>query len=45
MIPPDRTAIAGAPLVTAGLFIFSWTIYPSVHWIVPMIGGVFFGAG
>ncbi|KOC12608.1 MFS transporter, partial [Aspergillus flavus AF70] len=41
-LPP---AIAGAPLVTIGLFIFSWTTYPSIHWIVPMIGSALFGAG
>ncbi|KAL4935284.1 major facilitator superfamily domain-containing protein [Aspergillus oleicola] len=41
-LPP---AIAGAPLVTIGLFIFAWTIYPHVHWIVPIIGSAFFGAG
>ncbi|KAL4957963.1 MFS transporter [Aspergillus filifer] len=41
-LPP---AIAGAPLVTIGLFIFAWTIYPSVHWIVPIVGSAFFGAG
>ncbi|KAE8379895.1 major facilitator superfamily domain-containing protein [Aspergillus bertholletiae] len=41
-LPP---AIAGAPLVTIGLFIFSWTTYSSVHWIVPLIGSAFFGAG
>ncbi|KAJ6148991.1 major facilitator superfamily domain-containing protein [Penicillium samsonianum] len=37
--------ISGAPLVTIGLFIFAWTTYPSVHWIVPIIGSAFFGAG
>ncbi|KAL6235376.1 hypothetical protein BDW75DRAFT_209646 [Aspergillus navahoensis] len=41
-LPP---AIAGGPLVTIGLFIFAWTIYPHVHWIVPIIGSGFFGAG
>lgn len=41
-LPP---AIAGAPLVTMGLFIFSWTTYKSIHWIVPMIGSALFGAG
>lgn len=41
----SRTAIAGAPLVTAGLFIFAWTIYSHVHWIVPMIGSTIFGLG
>ncbi|KAL4779961.1 major facilitator superfamily domain-containing protein [Aspergillus varians] len=38
-LPP---AIMGAPLVTIGLFIFAWAIYPNVHWIGPIIGsGVF----
>ncbi|KAF9884709.1 hypothetical protein FE257_001338 [Aspergillus nanangensis] len=41
-LPP---AILGGPLVTIGLFIFAWTIYPHVHWIAPIIGSAFFGAG
>lgn len=41
-LPP---AIAGAPLVTIGLLWFGWTTYSSVHWIVPIIGSSFFGAG
>ncbi|KAI2461902.1 hypothetical protein LOY97_000821 [Ophidiomyces ophidiicola] len=41
-LPP---AIVGAPLVTIGLFIFAWTIFPHVHWIAPMIGSLVFGAG
>ncbi|KAJ5353529.1 hypothetical protein N7541_006093 [Penicillium brevicompactum] len=41
-LPP---AIMGAPLVTIGLFIFAWTIYPGVHWIGPIIGSGVFGAG
>ncbi|GIK07564.1 hypothetical protein Aspvir_003230 [Aspergillus viridinutans] len=41
-LPP---AIGGAPLVTIGLFIFAWTIYPPVHWVVPIIGSAVFGAG
>ncbi|KAJ5504477.1 hypothetical protein N7463_007351 [Penicillium fimorum] len=41
-LPP---AILGGPLVTIGLFIFSWTIYPNVHWIAPIIGSAVFGAG
>ncbi|KAL4874153.1 hypothetical protein BDV12DRAFT_159200 [Aspergillus spectabilis] len=41
-LPP---AIVGAPLVTIGLFIFAWTIYPHVHWILPIVGSAFFGAG
>ncbi|KAL2817417.1 MFS transporter [Aspergillus granulosus] len=39
------SAIAGGPLLTIGLFIFAWTIYPHVHWIAPIIGTAFFGAG
>ncbi|EFW22052.1 MFS multidrug transporter [Coccidioides posadasii str. Silveira] len=41
-LPP---AIAGAPLVTIGLFIFAWTIFPNVHWIAPIIGSLIFGIG
>ncbi|PYI12327.1 MFS general substrate transporter [Aspergillus sclerotiicarbonarius CBS 121057] len=41
-LPP---AIAGAPLVTIGLFIFAWTIYPSAHWMGAIIGSAVFGAG
>ncbi|KAJ5533270.1 hypothetical protein N7494_009822 [Penicillium frequentans] len=41
-LPP---AILGGPLVTIGLFIFAWTIYPDVHWIAPIIGSAVFGAG
>ncbi|KAK2782433.1 hypothetical protein FQN53_009771 [Emmonsiellopsis sp. PD_33] len=41
-LPP---AIAGAPLVTIGLFIFAWTSFKHVHWIGPIIGTVLFGAG
>jgi MFS family permease len=41
-LPP---AIAGAFLVPAGLFLFAWTTYSSVHWIVPIIGSAIFGMG
>ena len=41
-LPP---AIAGAPLVTIGLLWFGWTTYPSIHWIVPIIGTVPLGTG
>ncbi len=41
-LPP---AIAGAFLVSIGLFWFGWTTYSSVHWIVPIIGSGFFGMG
>jgi len=41
-LPP---AIGGSPFVVIGLFWFGWTTYSSVHWIVPIIGSAFFGAG
>lgn len=42
---PCESAILGGPLVTIGLFIFAWTVYPGVHWIAPIIGSALFGAG
>lgn len=39
------SAILGGCLCVIGLFWFAWTIYPSVHWIVPIIGTSFFGCG
>lgn len=41
-LPP---LIVGAPLITIGLFWFGFTTYPSVHWIVPIIGSAIFGFG
>ncbi|EEH11407.1 conserved hypothetical protein [Histoplasma capsulatum G186AR] len=41
-LPP---AIAGAPLVSIGIFIFAWTVYRHVHWIAPIIGTAVFGMG
>lgn len=41
-LPP---AIFGAFLVPAGIFMFGWSSYSSVHWIVPIIGSVLFGTG
>ncbi|KGO50466.1 hypothetical protein PEX2_037830 [Penicillium expansum] len=41
-LPP---AILGAPLITIGLFWFGWSSTASVHWIMPIIGSVFFGLG
>lgn len=41
-LPP---AIVGSIIVPAGLFIFAWTTYPSVHWIAPIIGSAIFGTG
>ncbi|PRP78004.1 polyamine transporter 3, partial [Planoprotostelium fungivorum] len=46
--PPEErlpTAIIGAFLLPIGLFWFSWTNYPSIHWIVPILAGAPFGAG
>ncbi|KAK8024868.1 major facilitator superfamily domain-containing protein [Apiospora arundinis] len=41
-LPP---AVAGAVLVPIGLFMFAWTTFPWVHWIVPIIGSGIFGMG
>lgn len=41
-LPPT---IAGCVLVPIGLFWFGWTTYSDVHWIVPIIGSVFFMTG
>lgn len=41
-LPPT---IAGAFIVPIGLFLFAWTTYRSVHWIVPIIGSAIFGMG
>ena len=38
-------SIVGAWLCVGGLFMFAWTTYPSVHWIVPIIGIALFGLG
>lgn len=41
-LPPT---IVGSILVPIGLFWFGWTTYSSVHWVVPIIGSVFFMLG
>ncbi|KAI2620156.1 MFS general substrate transporter [Hypomontagnella submonticulosa] len=41
-LPP---AIAGAVLAPIGLFIFAWSAYPWVHWMVPIVGSGIFGCG
>ncbi|KLP07502.1 Uncharacterized protein LW94_3226 [Fusarium fujikuroi] len=38
-------AILGSLLVPMGLFIFAWSCYPWVHWIVPITGSAVFGSG
>ncbi|KJZ78482.1 hypothetical protein HIM_01873 [Hirsutella minnesotensis 3608] len=41
-LPP---AILGSLLVPSGLFMFGWSTFPWVHWIVPIIGSAIFGTG
>ncbi|RGP60848.1 hypothetical protein FLONG3_10700 [Fusarium longipes] len=41
-LPP---AIVGAVIVPIGIFMFGWSCYPWVHWIVPIIGSAIFGTG
>jgi hypothetical protein len=45
--PEDQlpSVIFGAPLITIGLFWFGFTTYPSIHWVVPIIGSSAFGLG
>lgn len=38
-------AILGGLLIPAGLFWFGWTTYPTIHWIVPILGSAVFGCG
>lgn len=38
-------AMVGAVLLPIGMFWFAFTTYPSVHWIVPILGTVVFGIG
>ncbi|ETW85534.1 major facilitator superfamily [Heterobasidion irregulare TC 32-1] len=41
--PPEARlylSIVGAILLPAGLFWFAWTTFPSIHWIVPILGGI-----
>ncbi|KAM0326053.1 hypothetical protein ACHAPQ_007831 [Fusarium lateritium] len=47
MEPEDRLppAMVGSILIPLGLFWFAWTTFLSVHWIVPIIGSVFFAWG
>lgn len=45
--PEDRLppAMVGSIFIPIGLFWFAWTIFPSVHWAVPIVGTVFFAWG
>jgi hypothetical protein len=37
--------MAGAIVTPIGLFIFTFTTYASVPWIIPILGTIFFGMG
>lgn len=38
-------AMVGAIVLPIGLFLFAWTTYPSVHWMLPIIGAMLFSCG
>ncbi|KAF7338486.1 Efflux pump FUBT [Mycena venus] len=38
-------AMVGGVLIPIGLFWFAFSVSPSVHWIVPIVGSAFFGMG
>lgn len=38
-------ACLGGPLYVLALFWLGWTASPNIHWIVPMLAGIPFGAG
>lgn len=44
-VPEARMASGtiGCCLLPIGLFLFAWTCYPSIYWLVPLIGAVIFG--
>ncbi|KAM5386413.1 hypothetical protein ACJZ2D_000376 [Fusarium nematophilum] len=41
-LPP---AILGAVFIPIGLFWFGWTLSPSFHWMIPILGSSVFGCG
>ncbi|KAK5990200.1 MFS-type efflux pump MFS2 [Cladobotryum mycophilum] len=48
MAPPEARlppAIIGSVLIPVGLFWFAWTNGVNIHWVVPIIGTVFFASG
>ncbi|CAN8096561.1 unnamed protein product [Discula destructiva] len=48
LVPPETrlpTAILGSLLLPIGLFWFAWTDGNNVHWIVPIVGSIFFATG
>ncbi|KAJ5328569.1 MFS multidrug transporter [Penicillium brevicompactum] len=47
-LPPEARLISGqvgSVFIPAGLFIFAWTSFPSIHWAVCMVGTAMFGFG
>ena len=40
-----RNAMFGSVILPIGLFLFAWTTYPSVPWIVPVLGATVFSCG
>ncbi|KAI0098856.1 polyamine transporter 3 [Nemania sp. FL0031] len=40
-----KPAMIGGVLLPIGLFIFAWTTFVRIHWIVSIIGSSFFGIG
>jgi MFS family permease len=47
-VPPEArlgNAMVGAVILPIGLFLFAWTTYPSVPWILPVIGALLFSCG
>lgn len=47
-LPPEqrlKSTIIGSFLLPIGLFWFAWTCGPDIHWMVPIIGSVFFACG
>lgn len=39
------TTVLGGIFFTTGLFLFGWTADPKYHWILPVLGAGFIGAG
>ena len=47
-LPPEARlpgAMIGSTFLPVSLFWFAWSAKPEIHWIVPLISTVFFGAG
>ena len=38
-------ACIGGPLIVLSLFWLGWTASPHIHWIIPMLAGIWFGIG